>query len=133
MPITCMSLGLLRFLLSKMISIFLLLVPSFTKKKAFKKFTEFFQQYAKFSPIVNLGLRDCVRFCRSGHIYSQLLCKKTRSISACGQPIKFPLLLSNIYCSNALFYCTCSYAAKLQNINMQTCVSDYWHQDVVSC
>ena len=35
-----------------MISRFLLVVPSFTKKEAFKKFMKFFQQYANISPIV---------------------------------------------------------------------------------
>jgi len=57
-----------------MMSRFLLLRPSFTKKEMFKRFTEFFQQYANLHPMysmlytANLGLCDYVLFHRS-HTY----------------------------------------------------------------
>ena len=51
-----------------MISRFLLLVSSFTKKEAFKQFTNFFNNTQIFHPLFlmlytgNLGLRYCVGF-----------------------------------------------------------------------
>ena len=59
--ITYVSLGLLQqnkdFLtpleeVNKMVSRFVLVFPALTKKEAFKKFTNFFQQYANNSPFV---------------------------------------------------------------------------------
>ena len=56
---------------------FLLLCPSFTKKEMFKKFTEFFQQYAIMLPMysmlytANLGMRDYVLF---SQIWSHMIC-----------------------------------------------------------
>ena len=59
-----------------MISRLLLLVPSFTKKEAFKKFKSFFNNMQIFHPLFsmlhytgNLGLRYCVGF---SQIQSQL-------------------------------------------------------------
>ena len=53
---------------NKMISRFLLLVSSFTKKEAFNKFMDFFNNMQNFHPCFsmlytgNLGLRYCDRF-----------------------------------------------------------------------
>ena len=61
---------------NKMISRFLLLVPSFTKKEAFKIFMEFFNNTQIFHPLFsmlytgNLGLCYCVGFLQ---IWSQIL------------------------------------------------------------
>jgi len=74
-PITYISLGLLQWnkdfqtpleQANKMMSRFLLLSPSFTKKEMFKKFTEFFQQLCKYAPNILNAL--CCKF-RLGQLY----------------------------------------------------------------
>ena len=66
----------------------LLLVPYFTKKEAFKKFTEFFNNTQVFHPLysmiytVNLGLHDCVGFLQIwSHIYIICICNR---MDGCG-------------------------------------------------
>ena len=67
---------------NKMISRFLLLVPSFTKKEGLKKFTEFFNNMQVFHPMysmlytVNVGLCDYVPFSQiRSHIMIILHCR----------------------------------------------------------
>ena len=55
---------------NKMISMVLLLVPSFTKKEAFKKFMDFFQQYASISPIVFNALYCKFRLALSCRVFA---------------------------------------------------------------
>jgi len=79
-PITYESLGLLQGnkdirtpleQANKMMSRFLLLRPSFTKKEMFKKFTKFFQQYANTHPMYSMLHTANLGFCNY-FLFSQI-------------------------------------------------------------